>query len=474
MSEPMLPGMEIRELAGLVRRREISAVELSEACLDRIDACQGDTNAFVTWDRSTALEQARRCDGGAAAGRFVGPLHGIPIAVKDNYLTADFPTTAGSKVCPGTIGVDAKAVARLKRAGAIIVGKTNMHEWAYGATNEVSAFGPTRNPWNSAAITGGSSGGSGAALAARMVPAALGSDTGGSVRIPAAACGVSGIKPTYGMTSRQGVLPLSWSLDVAGPMARSAADLDLLLRAMSEGDWRQGSELPDTHDELATLLRGRRFAVPRGPGFERSEEVSAVFDRAVGAFTEQGAVVEEIEIDEMETGFAIWKVILHCEAAAYHAQSLEDRYDDYSDNVRSQLEAGRCMTAVDYLRAQQFRERFNSNVTAALAPYDALLLPTLPVTAPRIGQEFVRIADRSVSCQDAMTYVAWVANMTGLPAVSVPCGFDRARLPVGLMMIGSASADHELLKIASAYQAVTDWHLCRPIGGEKQAQGELA
>ncbi len=474
MSERMLPGMEVGELARLVRNREISAVELAEACLDRIDVCQEDTNAFVSWDRKATLEQARRRDDEAAGGQLAGPLHGIPIAVKDNYLTADYATTAGSKVYPGTTGIDANAVARLKRAGAIIIGKTNMHEWAYGATNEVSAYGTTRNPWDTTAMTGGSSGGSGAALAARMVPAALGSDTGGSVRIPAAACGVSGIKPTYGLTSRRGVLPLSWSLDVAGPMARSAVDLDLLLRAMSERDRHAEPGLSDKQDELPDLLSGRRFAVPCGPGFERSREVSEVFERALGVLSDQGAAIDEIEIDEMETGFAAWKVILHSEAAAYHTESLQDRHDDYSDNVRIQLEAGRCLAAVDYLRAQQFRERFNANVKAALAPYDALLLPTLPVTAPRIGQEYVRIADRNVSCQDAMTYVAWVANMTGLPAVSVPCGFDGARLPVGLMIIGSAMADFELLKIASAYQTLTDWHLCRPIGGRTQAEGELA
>ena len=204
MSDPNLLGMDVSELADLLHRREISAVELAETCLGRIAACQKDTNAFVRWDRETTLEQARKRDAEAVRGRFAGPLHGIPIAVNYNYLTAEYATTAGSKVYPEGTNRDATAISRLKQAGAIVIGKTNMHEWAYGATNDKSVYGPTRNPWNNANMTGGSSGGLGAALAARMVPAALGSDTGGSVRIPAAACGGSGIKPTYGLTSRQG------------------------------------------------------------------------------------------------------------------------------------------------------------------------------------------------------------------------------------------------------------------------------
>ena len=244
MSERMLNMLGVHELCVLMRRRGVTSVDLVEACLNQIERVQAATNAFVVFDKERALEQARALDDQAMNGLFAGRLHGIPIGVKDNFWTNDFPTTACSKVHQGKpVGMDATAVARLRAAGAIIVGKTNMHEWAYGATNHVSANGPTRNPWNTDHITGGSSGGSGAALAAQMVPAALGSDTGGSVRIPAAACGVCGLKPTYGRISRYGVLPLSWSLDVAGPMARSARDLRILFEVLAGEDSKDPATL---------------------------------------------------------------------------------------------------------------------------------------------------------------------------------------------------------------------------------------
>ncbi|MDA3833851.1 MAG: amidase [Spirochaetales bacterium] len=467
MNKQTLTDLSVFELTGKIRDRLVSSKSLVSECLAQINAFQNDINAFVCWNAEFALQQAQAADIISDQGLSNGPLHGIPIAVKDNYWTSDFSTTGCSKVhqCIPS-GIDATAVARLRQAGAIIIGKTNMHEWAYGATNEISAIGPTRNPWNLDHITGGSSGGSGAALATRMVPAALGSDTGGSIRIPSAGCGVCGIKPTYGRVSRYGILPLSWSLDVAGPMARSAKDLSILLSVIAGPDHKDLSSgtIPGKSimNDAPLDLNELRLAVPNGDLFECSEDVSRVFNIARTCFAVNGADIQEIYLDGMNAGFSAWKVILHSEAAAYHAHFMETAIESYSDGVRIQLEAGKHLRAVDYLKSQQVRSVLNRKLDTLLQQYDALLLPTLPVTAPKIGQNFVSFAGKEVTSQDAMTYIAWLANFSGLPAVSIPCGFGDDGLPVGMMLIGKPDSDYYLLKIADEFQKITDWHLQSP------------
>ena len=455
---------QIADLHRLIQKREISARELAESCIARSERCQTTTNALVALDGDRVLEQADAHDQDLAHGRSNGPLHGIPIAVKDNYLTMDYPTTACSKVhMVRPVGIDATVVARLRQAGAIVFGKTNMHEWAYGATNEISAFGTTRNPWNPRHITGGSSGGSAAVLATGVVPAALGSDTGGSVRIPAAACGVCGIKPTYGRVSGHGVLPLSWSLDVPGPMTRSADDLTVLLKVMSGNNSSSliaaGSRGPNAGWIKLSELK---IAVLKGTELIWSEGIARSIGKIVRLFESEGAVVEERNVDGVESGFNAWKVILHSEAAAYHAHFLENHAEDYSENVRVQLEAGRCLSATTYLKAQQYRTRFNELFEIILSGVDCALLPTLPVTAPKLGQTIIRINDIEISSQDAMTSLAWMANFTGFPSVSIPCGLDDNGLPVGVMIMGVAGSDYRLLEIASAVQSYTEWHKIMP------------
>ncbi len=464
MAKQIKEVRRIVELSRLIQKREISARELAESCIARSERSQTTTNAFVALDAARILEQADAHDHDLAQGRSNGPLHGIPIAIKDNYLTMDYPTTACSKVdMKRPAGIDATVVARLRQAGAIVFGKTNMHEWAYGATNEISAFGATRNPWNPRHITGGSSGGSAAVLATGVVPASLGSDTGGSVRIPAAACGVCGIKPTYGRLCGRGVLPLSWSLDVPGPMARSAEDLAILLKVMSENNSLRltaanSLDLGGRRTKLSEL----KIAVLKGAGLIWSESVARSVGEVARLFENEGAAVEERNIDGVESGFTAWKVILHSEAATYHAHFLENQADDYSENVRVQLEAGRCLSAVTYLNAQQYRTRFNELFEINFSDVDCLILPTLPVTAPRLGQTVVRIEDFEISSQDAMTSLAWIANFTGAPSVSIPCGLDDNGLPIGVMIMGVAGSDYRLLEIASAIQFRTDWHKSAP------------
>lgn len=465
MSGTVPNDLTIGQLSQLIQSRKLSAVEVTTSCLARIEGAQKATNAFVVFDDAKAVTAASKLDERAAKGDIAGPLHGIPIAVKDNYWTAEYPTTAGSAIYPDNPpNQDATVVARLRAAGAIVIGKTNMHEWAYGATNEVSAYGPTRNPWSVNHITGGSSGGSGAALAARMVPGALGSDTGGSVRIPAAACGVCGLKPTYGRVSKYGVLPLSWSLDVAGPMARSAEDLGILFRVMAGEDPKdRATLLPRTPSTGASFVSDKpRVGILRSGELNCDPEILGAVEAALGLLSDSGVEIEEIEFPDLAAGFGVWKVILHAEAASYHAKFLEDEPEKYSDNVRMQIEAGRCIPAANYMKAQQFRSRFNEACARLFERFDFIASPALPVVAPEIGQQEIDVGGVRITSQDAMTSIAWIANITGFPAISLPCGQGPHNLPIGLMLMGPGFGEELLLGIAQRYQELSDWHRLSP------------
>ena len=456
MADLSLTRKEIFELSALMVSGQVSAREIVSAFVSNLEQHNAATNAFIASDAERALARASTLDALRRTGKSMGVLSGIPLAVKDNYLTVDFPTTAGSRVYDtNPPKSDARAVVLLREAGAIVLGKTNMHEWAYGATNKISAKGPTRNPWNVRHITGGSSGGSAAALAARMAPAALGSDTGGSIRIPSAGCGVCGIKPSYDLVSREGVLPLSWSLDAVGPMATSARDLRILLGVMIGG---AGPGVNSDTTRTPTAKRKIRLGIPIGRGFELAEDVRTPFESAQKLFADLGAEIVPVEISDMMEGFAAWKTILHSEATAFHAKFLSERPSEYADSVRIQLEAGRCITAADYLNAQQFRRAFNHSLDLAMTGYDAFIYPTLPVTTPMLDEETLHFEGLTVSAQDSMTYVAWLANLSGLPALSIPCGFGKQGLPVGLMLMGRFGTDFDLLGLGELFQTATDWH----------------
>ena len=459
MVDLALAQKEISELSTLMVSGEVSAREIIGAFVSNLEQHNSITNAFVAFDADRALAHASSIDELRVNGQTVGVLAGIPLAVKDNYLTQDFPATACSRVHHANPSMaDARAVAQLRDAGAIVLGKTNMHEWAYGATNKISSKGPTRNPWNPLHITGGSSGGSGAALASHMVPGALGSDTGGSIRIPSAGCGVCGIKPSYDLVSREGVLPLSWSLDAAGPMATSTRDLRVLLRVMIEDAGSGFNGCATDAIRSAATNHGMRLGVPVGRGFELNQDVRDAFELAQKVFVDLGAEIIPVEFPDMMDGFATWKTILHSEATAFHAKFLSERPSEYADSVRIQLEAGRCITAVDYLNAQQHRRGFNRRLDQAMIGYDAFIYPTLPVTVPRLDEETLSFEGVTASVQDSMTYVAWLANLAGLPALSIPCGFGKQGLPVGLTLMGRFGTDFDLLGLGEMFQVFTDWH----------------
>lgn len=432
-----------------------TASSLAEQALERA-AQFSSLNAFVALDEHHVLAQAEAATQRRKQGLALSPLDGIPIAVKDNYLTKDYPTTACSFATPlEPSGLDATIVANLRTAGAVVFGKTNMHEWAYGATNATSRFGPTANPHNSDHITGGSSGGSGAAVAAGIVSAALGSDTGGSVRIPAAACGIYGFKPSYGRSSRHGILPLSWSLDAPGPMTAALEDIVHLLPYFLGHDVKDGSTRHAKAIGPIPKASRPRLINLSGPGLERSADV----DQCVRtALSNTSAQVTEAGLESISHYFASWEAILHCEASAYHNRLLDVQGNEYSTVTRAHLEAGKRLTGVELLQAQKIRAQFVRALSHELPDWDALVLPTLPVTAPRKGDDWQEFGGRKVTTQDSMTWFCWLGNLAGLPCLTLPIAVSGNGLPIGMMLMGKPGRDEELLAVASLVDRELNGH----------------
>ncbi|MCX2698677.1 amidase [Ochrobactrum chromiisoli] len=431
---------------GLLADGTETACSLAEKALDRAEQHQ-QLNAFVTLDRAVILAQATAADKRRQTGQTLSVLDGIPIAVKDNYLTRDFPTTACSHALPSEPeNTDATIIANLRKAGVVIFGKTNMHEWAYGATNTVSSFGMTRNPHNISHITGGSSGGSAVAVACGIVAAALGSDTGGSVRIPAAACGIYGYKPSYGRASRHGILPLSWSLDTPGPLATSLDDIELLLPYFFGMDSHDLTTRQSLNFQGVIKSDQPRLLNLSGAFLERSALVDVAIN---GALSRSNSVVMERELDNIDSYFSAWEAILHSEASSYHQQTMQESPQKYSPMTLAHLEAGNLLQSVDLLRAQRLRAHFQHYLLENSAQWDALVLPTLPVVAPKIGDEWQEFSGRKVTTQDSMTWFCWIGNLSGLPCITLPVATDAASgLPIGLMLMGKPGKDEELLSTA--------------------------
>ena len=454
-------------LSGQIQGGKLSPVALAEQLFDRIDRLNPQLNAFVTLSKETALQEARQAEADLKAGRSRGRLHGIPLGHKDLYGTKGLRTTGASRQLAEWIPTqDATSVANLRAAGTVLLGKLNTHEFAYGPTNELSCFGPSRNPWDSGRITGGSSGGSGAAVAAGLVPLATGSDTGGSIRIPAAACGVSGLKPTYGLVSRFGVLPLCWSLDHAGPMARSARDCALMLDAMAGHDPQDDASAnrPKT-DHLAALtgdVSGLRIGVPRAYFFAPADPaVVSTVEAALRALEQRGARLVPLEVEDIGHAAAAAFVIYLSEATSWHEDTMDRSPELYDPAVRTFLELGDQILAKDYLLAQRYRSHLGRKVAQAFEQADILAMPTLPNTATPFGRHSVDLGGREVPLFGALLRNCEPFNLTGLPALSVPCGFVDG-LPVGLQLVGQAFDDALVLNAGHAYQQATDWHRQKP------------
>lgn len=464
--------MTIVEAAAALRRRQVSSVELTLDCLARIERWNAELNAFITVTADAALAQARTADAELASGLDRGPLHGIPIAHKDLFCTRGVRTTGGSKTFADSVPeFDAAVVERLRNAGAVMVGKTNLHEHAYGITSENPHYGAVRNPWDRERSPGGSSGGSAVAVATGMALGATGTDTGGSIRVPASWCGITGLKPTYGRVSRFGVLPLGYSLDHVGPMALTVRDTALLFEAMAGYDPRDPSSVDRPvprclPPEEEPSLKGIRIGLPRNFFFERIERDvdAAVYFMAYTA-EDLGAELERLRVPDGDQLNALAHITLLVEAAAVHEPYLRKRRSSYGEDVRTLLDMGRVIPAVDYVQAQRLRRRILGVYLDILRRVDALLVPATPMTAPRIGQKTVEIGGLSEDTRIAATRLLRGINLLGLPVLALPAGLSSAGLPIGCQLIGRPWEEPLLLRIGAALEARTGF-VRRPPGFE--------
>jgi len=461
-------GLSIAELGRRLRAREVSAVEVVQDHLAQVAERDAGVHAFASVTVDAALLAARAADEALARGDG-GPLTGVPIAVKDNFAVRGVAGTNGSPAFAGApaASVDAAAVVRLRAAGAVVLGTTHMHELAIGPTGVNLALGTPTNPWAPGRVPGGSSSGSAAAVAAGLVPAALGTDTGGSVRVPASLCGITGLKPTYGRVSRAGVTPLAWSLDHIGPLARSAEDAALVLEAIAGHDPADPTSahlaVPRYADALARPGRGVRVGVPRHFALAAVDgEVRERFTEALGDLRRAGAAVRDVTVPLIEQGTRAVGGLLLPEADGALRPLLGARLDRVGVEARVLLELAKLMSARHYLAAARLRTRLYEEMRTVLASVDLLALPTTPIPAPAVGDLTLRVGEASLGVIEALVAFTTPFNLTGLPALALPCGFTRAGLPVSLQLVGRPFAEGALLAAGHAYQRETGWHTRRP------------
>jgi aspartyl-tRNA(Asn)/glutamyl-tRNA(Gln) amidotransferase subunit A len=462
MNETDLAFASIEEIGRLFRKRKLSPVELTKLMLARIEQLNPKLNAYITVAAELALAQAKTAESELFAPRGRkghhdrGPLHGIPISLKDNIYTKGFRTTAGSRILKDfTPRHDAEVVVLLKEAGAVILGKTNMHEFAYGVTSNNPHFGPVHNPYDLARIPGGSSGGSAAAVAAGLCYGSIGTDTGGSIRIPASLCGIIGLKPSWGRISCEGIIPLSPAFDCAGPLARTVGDAAILTGVLYS---RVGREPNMARPSTLRSAPGKfSLGVPRQLFFDAlSPEVRNAFDAALRDLCRAGMTTKDISIPLLDETEDAGNHIAWVDAALYHQQQgyFPARSAEYGDDVRSRLEMGSKVPAVDYLRALEIQKQFFQQLHLALAEsdVDAIVFPSTAIEAPLLNQETIRIGAHEYPARALLLRHNRPANLAGVPAVSVPCGFTRSELPIGLQFMASVSSEPVLLRIAKIFE----------------------
>jgi aspartyl-tRNA(Asn)/glutamyl-tRNA(Gln) amidotransferase subunit A len=439
----------------------LSSADATSTYLERIEARDGSIGAFWTVDAEGALAQARRADAALQAGRQLGALHGLPVALKDNIDTAGLRTTNGAAFHADRVpDADAEVTRRLRDAGAVILGKVAMHELAFGATSQNEHHGACRNPWDTERVPGGSSGGSGAAVAAGLCAAALGTDTGGSVRIPAALNGISAIRPTSGRISIRGVFPITWTLDTVGPMARTVSDLAALLEVLAgydPGDPLSLDAPTESYgDAFGKGIDGLRIGLPRSFFFEDVDrDIVRLVEAAAEVLASVGATVDEVDLTGAEDAVEAATTMIRAEALAIHRQRLAEDPGAFGDDVRQRLLLGETVSGTDYGEARQRARLWRRRVDDALEHVDVLLTPSTGTTAPPAESEMIETTRRLVR----LTY-GW--SLAGLPALSIPCGFSDSGLPVGLQLAAAPLAEATVLRAGAVYQHATEWHLREP------------
>ena len=452
----------ISDVVGLIRAGQLSPVEFVQSCLDRIESLNPALNAYLTVMADTALAAAKAVEQSVTAGDTLGPLHGVPVALKDNCEVAGVRLTGGTPFLRDNVATaDAEVVARLRQAGAIILGKLNMHEWAVGGTTRNPHYGPCHNPWDLTRIPGGSSGGSGAAVAADIALVTVGTDTGGSVRIPAALNGVCGLRPTMGRISNRGVIPVSWTFDTVGPLARRAEDIAHVLQVLAGYDPRDvTSRDRPVGDYLAGLNDGvKDWRIGLIGGHFQTEPqpaVVALIAQAARVFEELGAHVEEVGLGDAEGPIECASEMLLADAAAFHQARLAERAEGFGPDVRTRLQIGAQVSGGQYALARQEQRRWQRQLKQTFERCDILLAPTCGIPAPLIEES------EGVQTTRLLTRFTYPFSLAQGPVLSIPCGFTDGPLPVGMQLIAPAWAEASILRAAQAYQQATDWHLQRP------------
>jgi aspartyl-tRNA(Asn)/glutamyl-tRNA(Gln) amidotransferase subunit A len=456
-----LTDLDLVEAAKAISSKEISPVELTQAYLSRIKTIDPSLNCFLTVTAEIALGAARQAEAEIQRGIYRGLLHGIPIALKDLYETQGIRTTAGSKFFADYLPeTNAFVVEKLQQAGVVLLGKLNMHEIALGVTNENPHYGPCRNPWDLQRISGGSSGGSAAALSARLCLGSLGSDTGGSIRIPSSLCGVVGLKATYGRVSLQGVVPLSWNLDHPGPMARRVREVAILLQVIAGYDPQDPASVdipvPDYLGLLERGIKGWRVALASDAFFqEAASETLACVQVASRMFEELGASIEQVEVPQALQAASANGLMVTSDAAAFHRERMDSHPEDFGADVLARLQSGAAYSSGEYILARRLQAVLRRRYEELLEHYDILLTPTTPIPAPILGADAVERAR-------LLTRFTAPFNLTGLPAISLPCGFTAQNLPIGLQLVARPWDEARLLQAAYAYEQATGWWQKKP------------
>jgi aspartyl-tRNA(Asn)/glutamyl-tRNA(Gln) amidotransferase subunit A len=449
--------LDLAEASRAVQKKEVSPVELTSACLERIERLNPKLNAFITVTGDVALKQSRMAEAEIARGEWKGPLHGIPLAVKDLIETAGVKTTAASAVLKDNVPTaDAEIIRRLKSAGAILLGKLNLHEFAYGGSGIIGHFGAARNPWNIAHVTGGSSSGSAAAVAACLCYGAIGTDTAGSIRLPAACCGITGLKPTYGLVSMRGVIPLSWSLDHVGPMARNANDVALMLQAIAAYDPQDiycqkfpPVYYPSAIEEKTAALR---VGVARDFWNDVDEEIKLAVDAAVAAIGKITAGIQQVELSTHAD-----RTLVRCEPYAYHQKYLPQQENEYDPETVKRIRTGADVTAVQYIQAYRELLQQRRQILDLFEDVDLVLTPTTPTLTPSLA-ELQSAPEQLRGKELVMLRNTRPFNVHGLPSISLNCGFSKSGLPIGLQITGAPGTEGAVLAVAHAYQKQSTWH----------------